>query len=358
MKQTVRISIYALILVIVFLTAGCTNGNSYFITGTREQQKELKNLFSLLEAEHTKPESKFVLIKQISKILIKAADKEVLNLFLTVYVENHPDDPFNAYYLLIVAQNYMKEEAYPFAAHYYERILKNYSDLLVRGKSVHYLCIQDLIKMTEDHELRVTYYKELISRFSDEIDKGSTYYWLAQTYEAIGEWELAIQAFNNFLQYQETSITGVPKAWDEVKAMVDFYNYDGKNWTMDSLEELIKQIRYAINRRDTRQLKKYMAKVNFFTMSWEQTENPKTEVQFIDHFSDFLGARVWCSPDVDRDSNEQEAYLRTSGWSYRIQTWYLYFRKVYFPADPEKHGQWEWAGIYFGEKPFASMASS
>jgi hypothetical protein len=101
-----------------------------------------------------------------------------------------------------------------------------------------------------------------------------------------------------------------------------------------------------------------MAKVNFFTMSWEQTENPKTEVQFIDHFNDFLGSRVWCSPNVDRDSNEQEAYLKTTGWSYRIQTWYLYFRKVYFPADPEKHGQWEWAGIYFGEKPFASLGTS
>ena len=24
--------------------------------------------------------------------------------------------------------------------------------------------------------------------------------------------------------------------------------------------------------------------------------------------------------------------------------------KVNFPADPEIHGRWEWAGIYFGEK--------
>ena len=63
--------------------------------------------------------------------------------------------------------------------------------------------------------------------------------------------------------------------------------------------------------------------------------------------------RIHYNRDLDRDSNTREAYLRTWGWSYRIKTWYLYFRRVHFPADPEIHGQWEWAGIYFGEKPFA-----
>ncbi|MCI6442425.1 MAG: tetratricopeptide repeat protein, partial [Spirochaetia bacterium] len=45
-----------------------------------------------------------------------------------------------------------------------------------------------------------------------------------------------------------------------------------------------------------------------------------------------------------------EAYLRTTGWSNYVNVWYLYFRKVNFPADPEIHGRWEWAGIYYGEK--------
>ncbi|MDR1596788.1 MAG: tetratricopeptide repeat protein, partial [Treponema sp.] len=45
-----------------------------------------------------------------------------------------------------------------------------------------------------------------------------------------------------------------------------------------------------------------------------------------------------------------EAYLRTWGWSQYISTWYLYFRKINFPSDPEIHGRWEWAGIYYGEK--------
>jgi len=300
-----------------------------------------------------KSESKFIIIQQISKTLHSAEDMAALNLFLTTYVEKYPNDPFNAYYLFITAQNYMNSEAYPFAAHYYERILKNYPDLLVQGKSIHYFCLKNLLKLIEEPEIKVNYYKELIARFSDEIDKGITYYQLAKTYENIGEWELAIQAYNNFLNYPDTVIPGNSKAFEEVKAMVDFYNYDGKDWTMESLEELVKNIRSAILSRSSRRLQNYMAKVNFFTMTWEQGESFKQEQGLLENISDFLVPGVWCYSELDKDSNEREAYLKTTGWSYRIRTWYLYFRKIHFPADPEKHGQWEWAGIYFGEKIFA-----
>ena len=54
--------------------------------------------------------------------------------------------------------------------------------------------------------------------------------------------------------------------------------------------------------------------------------------------------------DLEPYSNDSEAYLRTWGWSYRIRTWYLYFRKIEYPANPDINGRWEWAGIYFGER--------
>ena len=53
---------------------------------------------------------------------------------------------------------------------------------------------------------------------------------------------------------------------------------------------------------------------------------------------------------LDELSNEGEAYLRSTGWNYRIPTWYFYFRRVEYPADPEINGSWEWAGVFFGEK--------
>ena len=55
--------------------------------------------------------------------------------------------------------------------------------------------------------------------------------------------------------------------------------------------------------------------------------------------------------EVDIDADGDEAYLWTYGWGgLRIRTWYLYFRKVHFPPDPEIHGTWEWAGIFLGER--------
>jgi hypothetical protein len=61
------------------------------------------------------------------------------------------------------------------------------------------------------------------------------------------------------------------------------------------------------------------------------------------------GNRIRYADRLDASSNSTEAFLKTWGWS-QISTWYLYFRKIYFPSDPEIHGRWEWAGVYYGEK--------
>jgi hypothetical protein len=59
---------------------------------------------------------------------------------------------------------------------------------------------------------------------------------------------------------------------------------------------------------------------------------------------------VHIDADLAPFSNDREAYLKTTDWNFRPPTWYLYFRKADFPANPDVNGQWEWAGIYFGEK--------
>jgi hypothetical protein len=86
----------------------------------------------------------------------------------------------------------------------------------------------------------------------------------------------------------------------------------------------------------------------FFTMGWSQDETDMFTHTNID-ISSFLNSRIYIAKDLDPMSNEKEAFLWTSGWSYRIKTWYLYFKKIDYPADPEINGRWEWAGILFGE---------
>jgi len=85
-------------------------------------------------------------------------------------------------------------------------------------------------------------------------------------------------------------------------------------------------------------------------MDWHQDKDAGNSQVAIDFGAFMSGGRLYYENILDGASNSHEAYLKTWGWTERIATWYLYFRKVDFPADPEVHGRWEWAGIYYGEK--------
>ncbi len=302
-----------------------------------------------LETEEEVGENRFILIQQVSNRLLAAGEAGKLILFLTTYVEKYPNDPYNAYYLAIVAEAYKEQGAVPLTVHYYERILMNHPDLLVAGSSIHFRCLQELITLIEDPYYKIEYYKELISRFSDFIDPGLTYFLLAKNYEEVGDWEQAVRVYQKFLKYPETEIPGFPNAHHKIREKVEFH-YSVKEWTVDNLQNLVAEIKRAIYTRSARRLLQYKAKVNFFTMSWSQQESDEHVALVFDIGAFLHTSRVIADDELDIDSNSGEAFLRTTRWSYRIPTWYLYFRKVDFKADPEINGRWEWAGIYFGEK--------
>ena len=351
--NTKNIIILISVIIALFIIIGCESQN-YYLSLNRDDTREFSRLHDTLETE-TVYEKKFIIMRQILDLINGKISNQELNLFLTTYVEQNSDDPFNGYYLMIVARNYRDELAYPFAVHYYERILKNYQDLLVQDQSVHYLCLKDLINLVEDPEVRIVYYKDLIARFSDEINIGETYYYLGNTYAETGEWDQAIQAYVKFLDFPDVSIPGDSYAKERIGELIAFYNTD-KNWTVETLDKLVENMKSAIYKakysKNGTYLQKLMAKVNFFAVSWEEQQSTP-DPDFTDNIGIFLSPKIRVSVELDKASNSQEAYLKTTGWSYRISTWYLYFRKINFPADSEIHGSWEWAGIYFGDKTFA-----
>lgn len=329
--------------------AGCSLKYSLYVPEGSDRSRDMRVLFRLLAAEKEGGENRFVVIQQIANRLLNAGQKERVVLFLTTYVEQNPRDPYNAYYLGLVASTYKEMGAVPLAVHYYDRILKNHPDLEVSGVSIHYRCLQELLQMVKEPRYRIEYYKELISRFSDNIDLGVTYYFLGQAYEQVGQWEQAIQTYQKFLQYPDANIPGFPRAHIKIREKVEFY-YSGKEWTVDNLQYLVSEIRAAIATRNVRRLLKYKAKANFFTMSWSQQESEENVALVFDIGAFLQTSRVYADDELDIDSNAGEAFLRTTRWSYRIPTWYLYFRKVDYKPDPEINGRWEWAGIYLGEK--------
>ena len=343
MQHLNKLSFFAFC-VYILLTFSCTHDNTI-----SQNQKEL---FELLEKEKTNYQSSFSIINQIADSYRYQNDNTSLILFLTDFVEKNPENPYNAYWLLLTAYTYMQENADSVAEYYFDRIIQNYDDLLVKGKSVHILCLQNLIQISTSSDNRIYYFNQLITRFPDQVNITELYMRLAIEYEKIGDWEQAVKTYSLFLERPDATtiqIAGIPDAYNSARKLIDFNN-SPKDWTFESLEALEKAVKNAIARYSSASLDKYRSKVNFFAMSWKQEE---TDTNSQKNFSmqDYMrGNRIRYSAKLDESSNPNEAYLRTTGWSQYISVWYLYFRKVNFPLDPEIHGRWEWAGIYFGEK--------
>ncbi len=312
-------------------------------------QEELKNI---LETEVLNNKQRYSIINQMSNNLLTQKDYQGLILFLTDWVETNPTDMYNSYWLLMTAYAYLSSGAEPIAEYYFDRILQQCQDLLVKGQSVHFLCLQNLIQISKTPAHRIGYFTELINRFPQNINTTELYYRLALEYQSDNQWDQALKTYSLFLEQPDAStiqIPGEPDAYKNAHHLVDFNN-SSKDWTFASLEELESAVKKAISRYDWRALDKYKAKVNFFSMSWKQDEMAGNSQEVYSMRDWMRGNRIRYSETLDEASNPNEAYLRTWGWSNYVSVWYLYFRKVDFPLDPDIHGNWEWAGVYMGNK--------
>ncbi len=346
-----KMRILATIFLFIAIFIGCSNSVSQ-VTTNQEIVSTQNDLFLLLEKTPPTDEQSFTIINHIAANYRSANMNNELILFLTNHVSTTPNDKFNAYWLYITALVYLEDKAEPIAEMYFERIIKNYDDLSVNGESIHILCLQNLLQISTNPQNRVDYLIQLITYFPEETNKAELYARLADEYEHLAEWDLALNAHSDFLEQENAAVTqvpGIPDAYNTARKQVDFNN-SPKDWTFETLEELETAVKSALLNYQYWDLEQYKSKVNFFAMSWTQTsEGTNTAVDFL--ISDYAsGKRIQYSGNLDQSSTPDEAYLRTWGWRQYVDVWYLYFRKVNFPLDPEIHGRWEWAGIYYGEK--------
>ena len=333
------------------LFCSCSSSRlSYLYTDLHEHRKEQKALVTLLEKEQ-EVQIRFALIDKITGYLQAEHKIKSLTVFLQSVIDAEPNNPYNAYFLLRLAAAYREAQENAIAAHYFEYIVQNYSDMLVNGQSIHLLCLKNLIELAGTGAKSIVYYSRLLTDFYNEFDPAQAYFMLAQAYEKQGEWQLAIQAYTQFLNLHrfDVIIPGIPDSYGYARKIVD-YSTSTKSWTFNTLDDLVKTIKTAIRSRDYATLERCRSKVNFFAMSWKQ-ELSDTQQQPDTNLKDFMyGSAISIASELDPSSTPYEAYLRTSGWNQYVRTWYLYFRKINFPADPAIHGRWEWAGIYYGEK--------
>ncbi len=325
----------------------------------KKDNKEQSDTYALeqyklsLKTQILRPEQKYAIINLIAKDYLKKEDYQNLILFLTNIVETTPEDIYNAAYLLETAYAYVKLNAEPIAEYYFDRILQTCPDILIKGTSVHFICLQNLIQISKTPSHKIKYFNELINRFHQDVNTTELYLRLSHEYKKENQWEEVLKTSLQFLEQPDATTIQIPDdpdAYKNSKRLVDF-NKSSKDWTFSSLSRLENAVRKAIKEYDGYSLDTYKAKVNFFTMSWKQdNSDDNSEIEDFSMQDWFDGNVVRCADELDESSSSNEAYLKTWGWNSSVSVWYFYFRKIDFPLDPEINGNWEWAGIYIGNK--------
>ena len=337
----------------LFLGTSCSDQESLYFPGKQTRQGELKTLFQLLEKHEPKGEAPdeiahYAAARKITAALISSGRPAAAAAFLTGLADKQDD--YAAWYLFTAAAAYESQGDLPLAVPLYERIVRTLPDLVLDGKSLHYEALTRLAGAVATPERRIEYFKNLVVKFPKSPDVGASQFLLAKAYEKTGAWKEAMEHYAAFLPYFGAKVPGYPEAHDYARRLVEF-NASPKNWTYESLDELVVSLRKALRSGSARQLRQYSAKAGFFAVSWFQDGglNANSKVTF--DLNEFMrGKPIQSSPTLHPSSGSRDAYLKTWGWTGRVPVWYLYLRKVDFPADPEVHGRWEWAGIYFGER--------
>ena len=348
-------------ILIVLVLAACSDdisvpfflGAQEFSVSDKAQRKALNDALEVLQSPQLKksgyyPEQRMLAARRISSILIEDGQKASAARFLSALADEH--DAYETWYLFAAAAVYESMGSGPIAQLFYERIINTLPDMTIEGQSIHRTCLTKLLQSDNRPEKKVAWYREFIRRFPEADEIGAFHFLLAKEYEKLGLWSQAIEEYRRFLPYSEITIPGYPDAHDYARKIVEF-NDSPKDWTYADLDELVDNIRKAIAARSPKTLQKYMSKAGFFAMSWYKEGGEESNSNVLFNFSHFMTrGPIYVAPSLDRSYNDSEAFLRTSGWTGYIPLWYLYFRRVDFPADPKVHGNWEWAGIYFGEK--------
>ena len=346
MKKQIPRAFKLIMILASFFVSACSNRSEKDAMAMLAQYKER------LDDTTISDQSRYAVINRIANLYYSQGKSDDMLLFLTDWVETHPKDSYNAYWLFMVASYYLRLGEEPIAEYYYERIINNFQDLLVNGESVHFSCLQHLIQISGSSENRINYFNRMIHDFPGNVSITEMYMRLALEYEKVGEWDMALKSYSLFLEQGDSStiqITGLPNAYTKARQTVNF-SKSSKDWTFESLEGLENSVKRAITNYNWRALDSYRSKVNFFAMSWKSSETDQNAQEEFSMRDYMRGNKIRFSESLDTTSTPTEAYFRTWGWSSYVNVWYLYFRKVDFPADPEIHGRWEWAGIYFGEK--------
>ena len=310
------------------------------------KDKDLREFLNIAAESSSEPALRYTALEPVIARARSAGELDWLASLLGGIIEANPRDPYGAYYLMAMAEGARDSGSDDLALDYLRRLLNGFPDLEISGRSLHLLAMGEIAVKSDDPREVIAMRMDMQSRFPNRIDEGRNQYYLAEVYETIGEWESMYASYRAFASSLSV-IPGVPDARHRIRSALRFHASD-KSWTMESLDDIVGTVKYAIKNLDAPLLRRYQAD-NFFLMNWSQDSSDDfTRIPM--NLGSFLKSSVRYRNELESFSNDREAYLWTAGWTWRIPTWYLYFRRIDYPANPEINGRWEWAGVYFGER--------
>lgn len=335
-------------------SGACAAERQPYTAGTSEQRQELRLLRSKVNEHTLRTPQGLAALELYTQRLVANGRPDTMHRLLTQSVLSNPENPYNAMILFLLAAHYARDGQPQMAAHYYRNIINNYRDVRYDNESIHLRSLIMLVELTTDADKLAEYHRMLIYRFPEHIDVFVNFRNMIEQYRRTENWPLLFQSYDELISFCATNTevcqndSERTEYIDNVHAQVRFAESD-RYWSVSDLDLLVEEVKRALAAQSAARLLERQAGVNFFARSWEQEEfDFNSQINF--NIGIFLRrSRVSFERKIDSSSNAQEAYLRTWGWSHRIPTWYFYFRKIDFPADPEVHGNWEWAGIFFGE---------
>lgn len=334
-----------LIITAVLIFSSCNSKAGIPVSLSRDG--DFMELLRIAEDVNSDPVSRYAALEPLIARSRQAGEYDWLGSTLSEILSRHPDDPYGSYYLMAMAEGAKDAGAEAVSLDYMRRLLKNFPDLEIKGQSLHLLAMGEIARNTTDPREAIAMRQEMRRLYPSAIDQGRNLYALAEEYRKIGAWEDMYRAYEDFLDFPETVIPGIPDVRYQVSSDLAFHR-SAKTWTMGSLPELVNAVQYSIKTQDSRLLTRLQSD-EFFLMNWSQeTSDSFTHIPMT--LGSLLISGIRYKPELEPFSNDREAFLWTSGWAWKIDTWYLYFRRVDYPADPEINGRWEWAGIYFGER--------
>ena len=233
------------ILIFVALSLlGCRNASgsfSLFTTGQPEVDRNLKILRETLNDTET-AEGRFILINRIAQIL-RNENRIALDLFLQHVSFLYPNDPFNAYYLFLRAQNCETLKNHGAAQIHYMRILKEYPELTLEGLSLFDRALERCLALTGGADARIDLYQTALSRIQVPEDRSELYYRLAKAYEEKKEWHAALEAYEKFLESPHVVIHDDTNAYSSAAKKVGLSKFNRVDWAYENLDQLVADIK-------------------------------------------------------------------------------------------------------------------